>query len=153
LRDINCYDPRKVGQYPIQVSPILSTRGLTISALYLLFLVKYDSRNLPERRPTLLLLPSRSRCPPSSAKNTAILSQYPFGLDLVVAIAAPHDQPRTGSGGAAKCRRRASVAVHRRRPRPWLGPSPARGGGRGGGRGTGGTSFANIAFSGASRGA
>jgi hypothetical protein len=41
------------------------------------------------------------------------------GLDLVAAIAAPHDEPRMSSGGAAECRRRPGVVVHRRR-RPLL---------------------------------
>jgi hypothetical protein len=45
------------------------------------------------------------------------------GLDLVPAIAAPHDQVGAGSGGAAECRRRPGVAVHRRR-RCWRGADP-----------------------------
>ena len=37
-----------------------------------------------------------------------------IGLDLVAAIAAPHDEPRMGRGGAAECRR-----PHRRETASW----------------------------------
>jgi hypothetical protein len=50
------------------------------------------------------------------------------GLDLVPAIAAPHDEPHMGRGGAAERRRRPGVAVHRRLRR-W------RGGAYSGGKG------------------
>jgi len=70
-----------------------------------------------------------------------------IGLDLMLAVFAPDDEPNRGRGGVAEGHWRPAVGLHRRLWRAVALGGSSLGGGRGS-RGFGGSIFARIALSG-----